>query len=126
MTAIATSSSKNQIKVLITILFVIVCSFAIWPWTVPQEELEKKCETKKGSNATFYAKQPDSLFFISKQDEDYRSSKKHTEAAFLRRFIGNLIKGANPKFISCNAPKTGCTAYNYFYLDVNEGVSHNP
>ena len=77
-------------------------------------------EQQQSLNDTFYPRKADAFFAVSRQHQNY--SQDNLSADDLRKFPGSLIN-APRRFFSCNAPKTGCTAYNYFYLYVNEGIS---
>lgn len=86
--------------------------------TLYQDNIES---LSKPNDTTFYPTEEGAFFFLS-------TAKKHQqqedEATYLRKIHDTLVHKANhqPSFFACHAPKTGCTAYNYFYLYANKGV----
>lgn len=121
------------------IFFVFVLAMAAWTLVMDEAVIgdglevasEHGCqkadaeETAEKKNTTFYPAQPDSFFSVVKQHANFRDNRHIKNPRDVSRLPYRLVQGSSRPFFSCNAPKTGCTSFNYFYTFINDGVWWN-
>ena len=75
------------------------------------------------TDTTFYATHPGAFFTHLYQTDEYKNNTEIMTPRYLRNRLRqhDLVLKARPQFFSCNAPKTGCTGFYFFYAFVNHG-----
>lgn len=117
------SSRSMYIFVILMILFILV--LGIVTNQLPErmkEEIEYLKEPKLVSEMT------SSLFYPSDETNAFFTRATTTALALTSaqaKQLPHILVQTNPEFFVCNAPKTGCTAWNYFWEYVNTGVRWN-
>ena len=87
---------------------------------INQVFIKKNTDEKLSSSSLFYPSDtPDAFFKELKAEVNTNPSPN-----FKRSRKVTLVK-SNPPFFACNAPKTGCTAWKYFWEYVNTGKRWN-
>ena len=117
------SSQSMYIFVILMISFILV--LGIVTNQLPErmkEEIKYLKEPKLVSEMT------SSLFYPSDETNALFTRATTTALALTSaqaNQLPHILVRTNPEFFVCNAPKTGCTAWNYFWEYVNTGVRWN-